>query len=162
MEQAKQNCVRDLKRQLLISVATTEMLCHLDISLSSAFSVVMVPFTESMLNNLSRSVCRSMEYLKEQHKIIQFYANMCNFITTVNTAHCVLSVTVWDVCIHVMLLVQSNPVLIPSARKDFCLHTAKYVKKSVPHSNSLVSKANIQFSVLSKHCSSPLLPAHLS
>lgn len=54
------------KTKLLISVATTEMLCHLDISLSRAFSVVMVPFTESMLNSLSRSVWRSMEYLQEQ------------------------------------------------------------------------------------------------
>jgi len=42
------------------------MLCHLDISRSRAFSVVMVPFTESMLNSLSRSVCRSMEYLEEK------------------------------------------------------------------------------------------------
>lgn len=40
------------------------MLCHLDISLSRAFSVVIVPLVESMLNNLSRSVCRSIEYLK--------------------------------------------------------------------------------------------------
>lgn len=54
------------KMKLLISVATTEMLCHLDISLSRAFSVVIVPFTESMLNSLSRSVWRSMEYLQEQ------------------------------------------------------------------------------------------------
>lgn len=52
------------KEPLLISVATTEMLCHLDISLSRAFSVVMVPLVESMLNSLSRSVCRSIEYLK--------------------------------------------------------------------------------------------------
>lgn len=52
------------KEPLLISVATTEMLCHLDISLSKAFSVVMVPLVESMLNSLSRSVWRSIEYLK--------------------------------------------------------------------------------------------------
>lgn len=47
------------------------MLCHLDISLSRAFSVVMVPLVESMLNSLSRSVCRSIEYLKTwfQHKV---------------------------------------------------------------------------------------------
>lgn len=45
-------------------MATTEMLCHLDVSRSSAFSVVMVPFVESMLNSRSRSVCRSMEYLE--------------------------------------------------------------------------------------------------
>lgn len=57
------------KQQLLISVATTEMLCHLDVSRSSDFSVVIVPFTESMLNSLSRSVWRSMEYLQE---IMQF------------------------------------------------------------------------------------------
>ena len=54
-----------IKEQLLISVATTEMLCHLDISLSSAFSVVMVPLAESMANSLSRSVWRSMMYLNK-------------------------------------------------------------------------------------------------
>lgn len=54
------------------------MLCHLDISLSRAFRVVMVPFTESMLKSLSRSVCRSMEYLKEGHVAVHTDNGNCN------------------------------------------------------------------------------------
>lgn len=45
-------------------MARTEILCHLDVSLSRACNVLMVPLLESILNSLSRSVCRSMVYLQ--------------------------------------------------------------------------------------------------
>lgn len=54
---------------LLISVAITVMLCHSNVSRSRSFDVKTEPFPEWMLNILSRSVCRSTEYLEMQNRI---------------------------------------------------------------------------------------------
>lgn len=61
--------IKESKLCSLISVASTETLCHLDVSLSRACSVLMVPLLESILNSLSRSVWRSMVYLQRRMPI---------------------------------------------------------------------------------------------
>lgn len=55
-------------QNLLISEATTVMLCHNNVSRSSSLEVNIEPFPVSMLNILSMSVCRSTEYLKIEAK----------------------------------------------------------------------------------------------
>lgn len=58
---------------LLISVAITVMLCQGVSSRSSGLERNKDPFPEQMLNILSRSVCRSTEYLSRYSKSEHYY-----------------------------------------------------------------------------------------
>lgn len=137
------------------------MLCHLDVSLSSDFSVVMVPFTESMLNSLSRSVCRSIEYLKEK------CANMLLLLPTnmkmlhLWTKH---TVCLCDICIPVILILKfiyrylSLPAQICLHKTNTlkCLFTS-YEKVFYTVHHSLLPKENIFHALLCQKMIHPSL-----
>lgn len=86
---------------LLISVAITVILCHKDDSRSRGLDVKIDPFSESMLNILSMSVCLSTEYLKIKNpriKCCPFSNTLPGKVLTALVQHIELGMTFKNCC----------------------------------------------------------------